>query len=232
MLARHRAAHGDAGFHDVGTEQLGAVQLVRVVRIEQDQRVQVAVTRVKHVAAAEAILVLHLANRQQDVGQALARDGAVHAHVVRADAPAGRKGILAPAPEAQALGLVLADGNGGGTSRAQHLAHAADFLFHLLRRAIAFAQQDGGGIQVVASMDKVLHGGSHGLVHHFQPGRDDACGDHVGHGFAGLSHIGKAGHDAARQLRLGNQLDGDVHHHRQHAFAADGQAEQVIARSI
>src|SRR5256885_4143109 len=45
MLARDRAAHGHAGLQDVGAEQLAAVQLVGVVGIEQDQRVQVAVAR-------------------------------------------------------------------------------------------------------------------------------------------------------------------------------------------
>jgi hypothetical protein len=60
VLAGHGAAHGHAGFQDVGAKQLAAVQLVRVVRIEQDQRVQVAVARVEHVGAAQLVLLLHL----------------------------------------------------------------------------------------------------------------------------------------------------------------------------
>jgi hypothetical protein len=43
----------DAGLQDVGAEQLAAVQLVGVVGVEQDQRVQVAVAGVEHVGAAQ-----------------------------------------------------------------------------------------------------------------------------------------------------------------------------------
>jgi hypothetical protein len=60
VLAGHRAAHGHAGLQDVGAEELAAVQLVRVVGIEQDQRVQVAVAGVEDVAAAQLVLLLHL----------------------------------------------------------------------------------------------------------------------------------------------------------------------------
>jgi hypothetical protein len=113
--------------------------------------------------------------------------------------PAGGKGVLAPAPEAQALGLVFAHGNGGGAAAAQHRAHAADFFFHLFGRAVALAQQDGFGVQVVAGVHEVLDRGGHGLVHHLQPGRDDAGRNHRGHRVAGLADVVEAGHDAARQ---------------------------------
>jgi hypothetical protein len=53
VFAGHRAAHGDAGFQDVGAEQFAAVQLVGVVGVEQDQRVQVAVAGMEDVAAAQ-----------------------------------------------------------------------------------------------------------------------------------------------------------------------------------
>ena len=56
MLAGHRAAERDAQLEDVGAEQLGAVQLVGVVGVEQDQRVQVAVAGMEHVDAAQPVL--------------------------------------------------------------------------------------------------------------------------------------------------------------------------------
>ncbi|MNZ97488.1 hypothetical protein D3C78_1167290 [compost metagenome] len=204
MLARHGAAHGHAGLEDVGTEQLAAVQLVGVVGIEQDQRVQVAVARVEHVGAAQLVLFLHLLDGQQDVGQALARNGRVHAHVVGADAAARGESVLAPAPEAQALGFAAADGDGRGAGVAQHGAHALDFLGHLFLGAVGLAQQDGFGREVVAGVDEVFHGRRHGLVHHLQAGRNDAGRDHGRHGGAGLAHVVEAGHDAARELGLGD----------------------------
>ena len=63
VLARHRAAHRHAGFQNVGAKQFGPVQLLRVIRIEQDQRMQVAIARMKNVAAAQAVLALHFLNR-------------------------------------------------------------------------------------------------------------------------------------------------------------------------
>ena len=59
VLAGDGAAHGDAGFQDVGAKQLAAVQLVGIVGIEQDQRMQVAVAGVEHVGAAQAVLLFH-----------------------------------------------------------------------------------------------------------------------------------------------------------------------------
>ena len=229
MLAGHRATHGDAGFQNLGAKEFAAAQLVRVVRIKQDEGVQIAVTRMKDVGAAQLVFLLHLGNRQQDVGQALAWDGAVHAHVVRADTATGGEGVFAPAPKAQTLGLALADRNGSSAVLAQDLAHAHDFFFYFLGRAIALAQQYGCCVQVVTGVDKGFHGSGHGLVHHFQTGRDDACGDDGGDRVTGFAHIFKAGHDAARQLRFGHQLDKHLQRDGQHAFAAHSQAEQVVA---
>jgi hypothetical protein len=54
-----------------------------------------------------------------------------------------------------------------------------------------------------------------------------------GHRVAGFAHVVvEAGHDAARQLRLGHQLDGDLGDDRQHALAADHQRQQVVARRV
>ena len=113
--------------------------MVGVVRIKQNEWVQVAVTCVEHVQAAQLVFLFHLLNGFQDVGQALAWDGAVHAHVVGADAARGGERIFATTPKLQALGFIAADRDGGGTATAQHVAHAANFFFYLLGRAVALA---------------------------------------------------------------------------------------------
>ena len=232
VLAGDGAAHGDAGLQNVGAKQLAAAQLVGVVGVKQNQRVQIAIARVKHIGTAQLVFLFHLRNRQQDVGQALARNGAVHAHVVRADAATGGECVFAATPKAQALGLALAHRNRGSAMAAQHRAHAGNFFFHFLGRAVAFAQQDGGGVQVVAGMDKVFHRSGHGLVHHFQARGDDARRNHGGHRVPGFAHIVKAGHDAARQLWLGHQFHKHFDSDRQHAFATHRQAKQIVAWRI
>ena len=232
MLAGHGAAHGDAGLQNVGAKEFAAVQLVGVVGVKQNQGVQIAVACVEHIEAAQLVFFFHLGNGLQDVGQTLARNGAVHAHVVGADAARSGKRIFAAAPELQALRFVAAHGDGGGAAVAQHLTHAADFFFDFFGRAVALAQQNGGGAEVVAGVYKVFNGSGHGAVHHLESGRDDAGGNHRSHRVAGFAQLVKAGHDAARQLRLGHQLDGDFGGHGQHAFAADDDAEQVVARCV
>src|SRR3546814_3253830 len=70
---------------------------------------QVAVAGVKDVGDAQAVARAELAHALQHQRQARARDGAVHAVVVRRDAADRREGRLAPGPERQSLRLALAD---------------------------------------------------------------------------------------------------------------------------
>ena len=73
MLAGDRAAHGHAGLEDLGPEGLGAMQLVGIVGVEEDERMQVAVAGVEDVEAAQAMLDGHLLDGDQHLGQAAAR---------------------------------------------------------------------------------------------------------------------------------------------------------------
>ncbi|MNS60102.1 hypothetical protein D3C72_930810 [compost metagenome] len=184
------------------------------------------------VDAAQGVLLFHRLDPLEQRADVLARNRAVHAVIVGRDPPGGREGVLAPAPEAQPFGLALGHRDPRGARAAQHLAHPLDLLGHFLGRAVRFAQQDGGGVEVVASLDELLHGGRGGLVHHFQAGRDDAGGNHVGHGVAAFFHIVEAGHDDLRELRLGNQPDGDLGGDGQHALGADQRGQQVQARGV
>ncbi len=57
MLAGDRSADGDAQLEDRGAERLGALRLARLVGVVQDERMEVAVARVKDVGAAQLVLV-------------------------------------------------------------------------------------------------------------------------------------------------------------------------------
>src|SRR5450830_1392385 len=193
---------------------------------------QIAVARVEHVGAAQPVLAFHPGDTEQDFRQLLAWNGAVHAVIVRRDAARRREGVLASRPEAQALGFGLRYGDGGGTAGVEHFAHAADFFFNFSVGAVRFAQQDRFGIDVVAGLDERLDHARTGLVHHLQSGRDDARSDDVGDGIAALHHIVERGHDHARLLRLGHQLDGDFRNNAEHAFGADEYRQQIEAGRI
>ena len=51
VLTGYGAAHGNAGLQNVGAKQLASAQLIGVIGIKQNQRVQIAVTRVKDIGA-------------------------------------------------------------------------------------------------------------------------------------------------------------------------------------
>src|SRR6266852_1314985 len=77
VLAGDRAADRDALLEHLARELLGARELVGTVGVEQDQRMQVAVARMEHVRAAQAVFALHFRNEVEDLAEALARDRAV-----------------------------------------------------------------------------------------------------------------------------------------------------------
>src|SRR4051812_39606981 len=79
MLAGDRAAHGDALLQHLGGKELGALQLLAVVGIEEDERMQVAVAGMEYVRAAQAVFLLQAGDELEHLAKALARDRAVHA---------------------------------------------------------------------------------------------------------------------------------------------------------
>ena len=100
---------------------------------------QIAIAGMKHVGATHVVFYFHGRDAKQDGRQMLARDRAVHAVVIRRNAPCSRERILAAGPEAQALRFVLRHGDGGRAGRLQHVRHARDFFLDFFRHAIGFA---------------------------------------------------------------------------------------------
>ncbi len=107
MLAADRAANFEAQLQDVCAETLRPLQLTRFAGVEEDQRMQVAVGCVKHVRARQLILLGQLADACEYAGDALARNGAVHAVVIRRNAPHRGECRLAALPQAEAFLLVV-----------------------------------------------------------------------------------------------------------------------------
>ena len=193
---------------------------------------QVAVAGMEYVGAAQAVLRLHLRDEVQNLAEALARNGAVHAVVVWRDAADRRKRGLAAGPEAQPLGLVARHRHARDARALEHRLHAGNLVFHLFRRAVGFAQQDRCRLEVIAGTHELLYRVRRWPVHHFQSGRDDAGSDHVGDRLAGFPDVVKRRHDDAGALRLGQQPDRHFRYHHQHSLGTDGEREQVIARRI
>src|SRR5690606_260151 len=232
VFAGDRTAHLDTEFENGGAELFGTLDLARRVGIEQNEGVQVAVARMEDVGATQAVLFFHVGDGAQHAGQVAARYRAVHAVVVGRDPAGGRKRVLAPRPEAQALFFGGGHLQAGRTRLGKDLIHAPDLVFDLFERAVGLTQQNRFGIEVVAGLYEGLHHVRGAFVHHFQAGRHDAGGDDVGHGVARRLDGGEAGHDDPRAGRRRNELDGGLRNNAQHAFGTDKGRQQIEAWGI
>ena len=229
MLAGDRAADFDAQFKYFRTELFCAFQLTRYVRVEHDEWMQIAVARMKHVGAAQLVFRRQVSNRAQHARQLRARNRAVHTVVIRRNAARRGERVFASAPVAQALIFVLRDFDVRCASAAQHFRDARHFVGHFFRRAIAFAQQNGFGCQVVTRMHKAFDRDGRDLVHHFQTRWNNPRSDDRAHRRASCLDACKRGHCDLRELRLRRELHGHFGHDSEQPFGADHEREQVVA---
>src|SRR6202041_989063 len=109
VLAGQYTANLNTKLENVTAELLGALDFARLVRVVEDQRVQIAIAGMEHIGDPQPMPFRERRNLAQHLGETAARDRAVHAVVIRRDAPDRGKRRLAPGPEQQALGLGPAD---------------------------------------------------------------------------------------------------------------------------
>ena len=92
------AAHFHAQFQYLAADFFGAMQFVRLARVVQNQRMQVAVAGMEHIADAQTVFERQLPDAAQYTREFAPRDGAVHAVVIGRDAARRGEGGLAPGP--------------------------------------------------------------------------------------------------------------------------------------
>src|SRR5579884_2433688 len=141
VLAGQHATDGDAQFQDVGAEHLGALDLARLVRVVENERMEIAVAGVEHVGNGEPVALRQRADAGEDLRQTGARDRPVHAVVIGGDSPDRRKGGLAPRPEGQPLGLVAALPHDHGAVVARNLLDLSGEMVDLGRSAVQLDDQ-------------------------------------------------------------------------------------------
>src|SRR5258708_25732014 len=158
VLAGEDAADLDAEAQDIGAERLGALELARLVGIVKDQRMEVAVAGMNDVGDAQPIVVRQHPHPRQHLRQATARDGAVHAVVIRRDPPDRGEGSLAAGPEGKAFLLALADPDRDRRVRLGDRSYAFDQMVALDLRPVELYDKQGLDIERIAGPDEGLGG--------------------------------------------------------------------------
>ena len=154
------------GFQDVGAEQLWRCNWSGSLASNRISGCRLP-SPAWNTLAQRRPYFFHLLNGQQDVGQALARDGRVHAHAVGLMRPLAGA-FLRPLQKRRRWPVPLTEM--AAPCAAQHGALMRP-IPPPLRACRRLAQQDGLGVEVVAGLDEVLPAAVIGLVHHLQAGR-------------------------------------------------------------
>ena len=188
---------------------------------------QVAVAGMKHVGDLKPEAGRHLAHLGQHLGQAAARDGAVHAVVIGRDAADRRKRRLAAQPEPGALVVIGAGPQRGGAQAPRDVGNALDQFVHLGRRAVQLDDQKRLGIHRVTRADERFGGVNSGAVHHFHASRHDALCDHLGHARPRRLARWETDQQRARDRRTGQDAHRHLRDDAQQPFRAGDDAQQV-----
>ena len=187
MLARQHAAHLDAKPQDLGAERLRPLEFALFHDVEDDQRMQIAVAGVKHVAETEPVVLGQLGHLSSTCGRAWR--GMVPSMQIMSGAsrPIAGNAALRPAQMRDALLLVGGFDRGAAALRddvgdARH--RIGDIGFH----AVGFDDQDGFGAGRIAGLVIVFHRFDAAPVHEFHRRGHDAVGDDGGHALARGRH--------------------------------------------
>ena len=141
VLAGNRAAHVDAGANNLRAGGNGAAELVAVASVERDQRMQVAISRVKNVADLESVFLADFFQAAQRFRQLGARNHAIHRVIGWRNAAHRAKGVFAAFPQQIALGGVARYAHLHGVVQAANVRHFSRVGFHFLAQAVDIDEQ-------------------------------------------------------------------------------------------
>ena len=103
---------------------------------------------------------------------------------------------------------------------------------HFVRRAVGFDEQHRRGVERIVRVHELLDGARRLLVHHFEAAGMMPAPMIAADRGAGLFDVVERRERHLRELRLRQQLDGDLRDDGEQAFAAGDQRQQVVARRI
>ena len=229
MFAGDRSAGIGAELQDLVADPKHGFVLTGFERIEEDERVKVAVARVEHVADLEAGALADGVDLRERLGQLRARHHAIHDVEVGRQAPHRRKRTFTPFPERLAFRFVASDPHLTGAVLATHLRHPLAKLLGDLRRAVDFEQQDCAGVQRVARVRRGFDRLDGQSVHHLDRGRQDPGPHDRGHGIARGGNVRVDGHQGFLHRRQGLDLHPDPSDNAHRPLRSHQDTGQVVA---
>ena len=192
---------------------------------------QIAVAGMKHVGDAKTVFLREIADPRQRLRQCAARDGAVHAEIIRRDPPHGRKRRLAAGPEQIAFGFRGGNLASGRAAALRDRLDPFDQFIDLDAGTIEFDDQQRLDVERIAGMNEGFGGVDRRSVHHFHAARDDPGADDPRHAFAGRLDLCEADHQRPRRLRLLQDPHRDLGNDAEQAFGPRDDSHQVVAAS-
>jgi hypothetical protein len=228
VLSGKTAANFDAVANDFGGGFEGALELLVVAKIVEDDRMKVAVAGVEDVADAESELIADLLDAAQCLRELGARDDAVEHVDAGGDASECAEGIFAALPEEFALFFVAGDPDFPSVVIAADFVDGGGLRGDGLEHAFDFEEQYGGGIEREAGVDVIFDDAKSPAVEHFAGGGSDAASGDVGDGFGGVVDGVEDGEERFDGFGLARKFDGDFGDERERTLGADEEAGEVV----
>ena len=231
VLAGDRAARLDAVLQNLSGDLDGALRLAGHALVVANQRMQVAIAGMEHVANPQPRSYGQVANLPEHFRQPRSRhDAVLHVVVRRHTAHRGERRFAAP-PDARALLVIRRDLDGRGTGTPARLLDDLKQRSDLCRRTVELDDQNRVGRREVR-MHRGLRRLNRERVHHLDGRRDDARADDRRHRLAPRIDAVERREQRLHALRLAQDPHDDLRRDAERPFGTDEQAEQIRAGRI
>ena len=193
---------------------------------------EVAITRVEHIGHAQTVRGAELGDPGQHLRQLAARNGAVHAEIVRRDPAYGGKGGLASGPKGLAFGLGFRHPHKLNAAMGGDGADPFAELSALGLRAVQFDDQQGRAVDGIADLHERLGGADRRIVHHLQARRNDARRNDVADHRARRFHRVEPQEQRFGGFRLWQDAHGHLGDDAQQTLGPGDQPQQIITLGV
>ena len=218
VFAGETAADFDAVANDFGRGLHGALELLVVAEIVENDGMEVAIAGVEDVADVEAELIADFLYAAQSLRELRTRNHAVKDVDAGGDAAESAEGIFAAFPEKVALFVVAGRADFAGFVRATDFVDDGGLRGDGFQHAFDFKEKHGARIHRKPGVDVVFDDAEGPAIEHFAGRGRDAAGGDVGDGFAGVVHGFENGEEGFDGFGLARQLNGDFGNESEGAF--------------